>query len=82
MLLQGLFELLDLDGNGMITMDEVNYLGNDSGIFAALDLNHDEMVTTEELQTFMGTIKVEFGTTVQAATVLCVAQLVARSVAK
>jgi len=59
-----LFELLDLDGNGMITMDEVNYLGNDSGIFAALDLNHDEMVTTEELQTFMGTIKVEFGTTV------------------
>ena len=71
MSLRDLFKLLDLDGNGFVTMDEVNYLGNDSGILAALDLNHDEMVTTEELQTFMGTLKVEFGTTVQAATVLC-----------
>jgi len=65
-LLQGLFDMLDLDGNGYITIEEVEQIhkSSESGLFEALDLNHDEMVTTAELQTFMGTLKAHHGASV------------------
>lgn len=62
----GLFDMLDLDGDGSITVEEIEqiHVRKDSGLFEALDLDHDGFITTIELEQFMGTLKAQHGSMV------------------